>query len=132
MSTTRATLTPVPMSLDHRIERVRAQLAELATYRGKGSPTRSLQEFDQETEALIAEQLGDGSELLEAYAYAEFGEAGGLVNMTDEAHENADFDSIHHHLVQRGRVLESCIAELEAQRGLEARSLQTSGEARIR
>ena len=59
MSTTRATLTPVPMSLDHRIERVRAQLAELATYRGKGSPTRSLQEFDQETEALIAEQLGD-------------------------------------------------------------------------
>lgn len=73
MSTTRATLTPVPMSLDHRIERVRAQLAELATYRGKGSPTRSLQEFDQETEALIAEQLGDGSELLEAYAYAEFG-----------------------------------------------------------
>jgi len=28
--------------------------------------------------------------------------------------------------------LESCIAELEAQRGLEARSFQTSGEARIR
>ena len=40
------------------------------------------------------------------------------MNMTDEAPENADFDSIHHHLVQRGRVLESCIAELEAQRAV--------------
>ncbi len=118
MSMTRATLTP-PHTLDRRIERLREQLAELATYRGKGRPTRSLQEFDQETEALIADQLGETSGLLEAYAYAEFGEAGGLVNMTDEAPENTELESPHQQLVQRSRVLESCIAELEAQRSLE-------------
>ena len=49
------------------------------------------------------------------------------MNMTDEAPENADFDSIHHHLVQRGRVLESCIAELKAQRGLEASHSRRAG-----
>jgi len=121
MSTTRATLTPTPLSLDRRIECLREQLAELAAFRGQGHPTRSLHAFDQETEAVIADQFGDRSGLLEAYAYAEFGEAGGLVNMTDEAPEHADPDNIHQQLVQRSRVLESCIAELEAQRGLKVK-----------
>ena len=91
---------PVPMSLDHRIERVRAQLAELATYRGKGVRRESagVRSGNRGSDCRAARRrIG----ALEAYAYAEFGEAGGLVNMTDEAPENADFDSIHHHLVQR-------------------------------
>jgi signal-transduction protein with cAMP-binding, CBS, and nucleotidyltransferase domain len=116
MSTTRATPKRARISLDRSIERLRRQLADLATYLGKGYPTRSLEEFDQETEAVIAELLGDTSELLEAYEYAEFGEAAGLVNMTDEAPESAGVESHRQRLLQRSRVLESCIAELEARR----------------
>jgi len=39
-----------------------------------------------------------------------------LVNMTDEAPEGTGMDSDRQSLLQRGRVLESCVAELEARR----------------
>ncbi|MBP8242690.1 MAG: hypothetical protein KAX36_09940, partial [Thermoflexales bacterium] len=79
MSTTRTTPKRARISLDRSIERLRRQLADLAAYLGRGVPTRNLEEFDRDTEDLIAELLGDTSELLEAYEYAEFGEAAGLV-----------------------------------------------------
>jgi len=104
------------VSLDRSIERMRKQLAELAPYLGKGKQTRSLEEFDLETERLIEELLGQTSDLLHAYEYAELGEAAGLVNMTDEAPEGTGMDSDRQSLLQRGRVLESCVAELEARR----------------
>ena len=37
------------ISLDRSIERMRKQLAELATFLGKGVPTRNLEEFDLDT-----------------------------------------------------------------------------------
>ncbi|MDR4480571.1 MAG: CBS domain-containing protein [Nitrospira sp.] len=126
MSTTRTTPKRARISLDRSIERLRKQLADLATYLGKGHPTRSLDEFDQETEDLIAELLGDTSDLLEAYEYAEFGEAAGLVNLTDEAPESAGVESQRQRLLQRSRVLESCIAELEARRATEPKQSQAS------
>lgn len=104
------------VSLDRSIERMRKQLAELAPFLGKGKPARSLEEFDLETERLIAELLGQASDLLHAYEYAELGEAGGLVNMTDEAPEGSATDNHRQSLLQRSRVLESCVAELEARR----------------
>jgi CBS domain-containing protein len=104
------------VSLDRSIERMRKQLAELASFLGKGKPLRSLEEFDLETERLIADLLGQASDLLHAYEYAELGEAGGLVNMTDEAPEGTATDNQRQSLMQRSRVLESCVAELEARR----------------
>ena len=104
------------VSLDRNIERMRKQLAEFAPFLGKGKPTRSLEEFDLETERLIEELLGQTSDLLHAYEYAELGEAAGLVNMPDEAPEGTGMDSHRQSLLQRGRVLESCVAELEARR----------------
>jgi CBS domain-containing protein len=104
------------VSLDRSIERMRKQLAELGPFLGKGKPTRSLDEFDLEAERLIEDLLGQTSDLLHAYEYAELGEAAGLVNMTDEAPEGTGMDSQRQSLLQRGRVLESCIAELEARR----------------
>ncbi len=103
-------------SLDRSIERMRKQLAEFAPFLGKGKPTRSLEEFDLEAERLIEELLGQTSDLLHAYEYAELGEAAGLVNMTDEAPEGTGMDSERQSLLQRGRVLESCVSELEARR----------------
>ena len=107
------------VSLDRSIERMRKQLAEFAPFLGRGKPTRSLEEFDMETERLIEDLLGQASDLLHAYEYAELGEAAGLVNMTDEAPEGTGMDSQRQSLLQRGRVLESCVAELEARRSAE-------------
>ena len=107
------------VSLDRSIERMRKQLAEFAPFLGKGKPTCSLEEFDMETERLIEDLLGQASDLLHAYEYAEVGEAAGLVNMTDEAPEGTGMDSQRQSLLQRGRVLESCVAELEARRSAE-------------
>jgi CBS domain-containing protein len=104
------------MSLDRSIDRMRKQLAELAQFLGKGRPSRSLEEFDLETERLIADLLGQASDLLHAYEYAELGEAGGLVNMTDEAPEGTSMENQRQSLLQRSRVLQSCVAELEARR----------------
>jgi CBS domain-containing protein len=107
------------VSLDRSIERMRKQLAEFAPFLGRGTPTRSLEEFDLETEQMIEDLLGQASDLLHAYEYAELGEAAGLVNMTEEAPEGTDMDSERQSLLQRGRVLESCVAELEARRSAE-------------
>ncbi|RPH81468.1 MAG: CBS domain-containing protein [Nitrospiraceae bacterium] len=104
------------VSLDRSIERMRKQLSEFAPFLGKGKPTRSLEEFDLETERLIEELLGQTSDLLHAYEYAELGEAGGLVNLTEEAPEGTGMDSERQSLLQRGRVLESCVAEWESRR----------------
>ncbi|MGQ0666589.1 MAG: CBS domain-containing protein [Nitrospiraceae bacterium] len=104
------------VSLDRSIERMRKQLAELSPFLGKGKPTRSLEEFDLETERLIGDLLGQASDLLHAYEYAELGEAAGLVNMTDEAPEGTAMDNHRQSLLQRSRVLESCVSELEARR----------------
>lgn len=89
MATTRTNPKSTRMSLDRSIERMRKQLAELAQFLGKGKPACSLEEFDLETERLISDLLGQASDLLHAYEYAELGEVGGLVNMTDEAPEGA-------------------------------------------
>ncbi|MBK5283289.1 MAG: CBS domain-containing protein [Nitrospiraceae bacterium] len=107
------------VSLDRSIERMRKQLAEFAPFLGRGKQTRSLEEFDLETERLIEDLLGQASDLLHAYEYAELGEAAGLVNMTDGAPEGTGMDSQRQSLLQRGRVLESCVAELEARRSAE-------------
>ena len=72
---TRTTPKKQRVSLDRSIERMRKQLSELAQFLGKGNPVRSLEEFDLETERLIGELLGQTSDLLHAYEYAELGEA---------------------------------------------------------
>ena len=110
-------LSPPPrrrLSLDRNIERLREQLAQLRSYFVRSAATRSLAEFDLETERLISDILGESSDLLGAYEYAQVGEAAGLVNMTDEAPESVGLDGERQTLLQRSRVLESCIAELEA------------------
>jgi CBS domain-containing protein len=110
---------------------MRKQLAELALFLGKGRPTRSLEEFDLDTERLIGELLGQTSELLHAYEYAEVGEAAGLVNLTDEAPESAGVDGQRQSMLQRSRVLESCVAELEARRAAEPKGARARRQTLI-
>ena len=82
MASTRTASKKPRLSLDRNIERMRKHLADLAPYVKKGKGSHSLEEFDSESERLIAELLGETSELLDAYQYAQLGEASGLVNMT--------------------------------------------------
>ncbi len=102
--------------LDRNIDRFRQQVASLKVFLMGGSPTISIEEFDLATEELIAEVLGNSSSLLETYEYAQLGEAGGLVNLTEEAPESTGLDDQREALRQRQRVLESCIADLESRR----------------
>jgi len=113
-------------SIDRSIERMRKQLADLAPYLKKAKTSRSLEEFDAESERVIAELLGETSALLDAYQYAQWGEAAGLVNMTEEAPESIGLDSERQSLMQRSRVLESCVAELEARRAAEPKKSKGS------
>lgn len=118
-------------ALDQNIERFRQQIASLKTFIIGGASTHSsIEEFDLATEELIAEVLGSSSSMLEAYEYSQLGEAGGLVNLSDEAPEGAGLDNEREALRQRQRVLESCVADLEARRaqaGSGQRSKTTSG-----
>lgn len=124
MAVTRTASKKPRISLDHSIERMRKQLSGLAPYVKKGKASGSLEEFDAESERLIAESLGETSSLLDAYQYAQLGEAAGLVNMTEEAPESIGLDSERQSLMQRSRVLESCVSELEARRAIEPKKVR--------
>jgi CBS domain-containing protein len=113
------------ISLDQSIERMRKQLTDLAPFLRNGDAPRSLEEYDLDTERLIADLLGETSQLLAAYEYAELGEAAGLVNMTDEAPEGTGMDSQRQKLLQRSRVLESCVSELESRRAADPKKAGT-------
>ena len=117
-------------ALDRNIDRFRQQVAGLKVFIMGGSSNISIEEFDLATEELIAEVLGNSSSLLEIYEYAQLGAAGGLVNLTEEAPESTGLDDQREILRQRQRVLESCIADLEARRaqaGSARRREKTSG-----
>jgi signal-transduction protein with cAMP-binding, CBS, and nucleotidyltransferase domain len=102
--------------LDRDIERLREHLLKFRSFMSKAPSSTSLTEFDQETEGLIAQVFGEASELLEAYEYAQLGEASTLVNLPEEAQEPGAQDLDREGLQQRKRVLESCISELESRR----------------
>jgi len=130
MAATRTTNSKKPrLSLDRSIERMRKHLAELALFVKNGKAGRSLEEFDSESERLIAELLGETSGLLDAYQYAQLGEAAGLVNMTEEAPESIGLDGERQNLMQRSRVLESCVGELEARRANAPKKLTSNKHA---
>ena len=124
---------PRSLSLDRNIERLRQQLARLTPFlsKGKGIAASTIDEFDVETERLLREILGETSELVEAYEYAQLGEAAGLVNFPDEAPESGAHDVDRESLNQRKRVLESCISELEARRAAAAKKKRVGAQAVI-
>lgn len=122
-------------SMDQAIEQLRQQLIDLTPFLTAGSNRSdgALEEFDTRTERLIRESLGEASEMVEAYEYAQVGEAAGLVNFPDEAPEGGATtkDQRHENLNQRKRVIESCIAELEASRAQAEKKGPADAEAVI-
>ena len=117
-------------SLDQDIHRLRQQLDALKKHLMHEPSAEILNEFDGVTEDMLAEVFGSSSPLLDTYEYAEFGEAAGLLNLTDEAPEGTNSQSQRETIRQRHRVLESAIADLEARRASlakEAKKRKTTG-----
>ena len=102
--------------LDRDIERLRSQLAILKGYLKIEPTAEDLLDYDSKVVDLISDILGSSSPMIEAYEYATVGEAAGLMNWPDEAPEGMTHESERENLRQRLRILESCIADLEARR----------------
>ncbi len=104
------------MSLDGDLARLKLQLELFRGILSKQETESGLEEFDAATEQVIGEVFGSSSEMMETYSYAQLGEAGGLINLPEEAQGPGEQDTERLSLHQRERVLERCIAELEARR----------------
>ncbi len=103
-------------SLDQDIQRLRQQLDVLKKHLMNEPSAETLDQFDTVAEDLLADVFGSSSSILDTYAYAEVGEAAGLLNLTDEAPEGANAQTQRETIRQRHRVLESAVADLEARR----------------
>lgn len=77
-----------------------------------------LLDFDLNAEQEIGEIFGSPSEMLEAYEYAKLGEAGGWMNLPEEAQESGAQDIEELSFKQRSRVLERGIANLKTRRSI--------------
>ena len=106
------------MSLDGQLARLKLQLELFRGILSKHETETSLTEFDAATEQIVGEIFGSPSEMMEAYSYAQLGEAGGVINLPEEAQGPGEQDTERLSFHQRERVLERCIAELEARRTL--------------
>lgn len=104
-------------TLDRDINRLRQQLDIVKKYLIDEPTAASLNEFDSDTEDILADAFGSSSPLLDTYEYAQLGEATGLMNLPEGApEESATHQSQRDTIRQRQRVLESGIADLEARR----------------
>lgn len=91
-----------------------AQIKKLEAFRHGLADSTELDEFDAETEQLILRTFKEDTHLLEAYGLAIMGEAENIVNIPQQAQEDAAQDLPRKAIEQRRQVLEACMAELEA------------------
>ncbi|MFN3681254.1 MAG: cyclic nucleotide-binding/CBS domain-containing protein [Nitrospira sp.] len=104
--------------LERYLERFKRQIDKFQPFLSRKRVALSIDEFDEETEELIAQVFGAASDQVEAYLYAKSGEAALL---PEEAQETGVHDIERESLQQRRQVLESCLADLEMRYRLLAR-----------
>lgn len=88
------------------------QIKKLEAFRHGLADSTALDEFDAETEQLILRTFRQDTHLLEAYGLAIMGEAENIVNIPQQAQEEAAQDIPRKAIEQRRQVLEACMAEL--------------------
>ncbi len=103
--------------LDRYIERFKLKLVKFQPFLSRKRGNSSLEEFDEAAEELIAQVFGAASDEAEAYLYAKTGESASL---PEEAQESGTHNVERESLQQRRQVLESCLADLELRRRLQA------------
>lgn len=110
--------------LDRYIERFKLKLVKFQPFLSRKRGNSSLEEFDEAAEELIAQVFGAASDEAEAYLYAKTGESALL---PEEAQESGTHNVERESLQQRRQVLESCLADLELRRRLQATRLGSRG-----
>jgi len=116
--------------LDRYIERVKHMLAKFQPFLSRKRGNASLEDFDEAAEDLIGQVFGAASDEAEAYFYAKSGES---VLLPEEAQESGMHDVERECLQQRRQVLESCLADLELRRRVQAtRQGSRDGRNRLR
>ncbi|MDE3221453.1 MAG: CBS domain-containing protein [Nitrospirota bacterium] len=116
--------------LDRYIQRFNRQLVKFQPFLSCKKNSLSLEGFDAEAEDLIGQVFGAASDEAEAYFYAKTGESASL---PEEAQENGTHDVERESLQQRRQVMESCLADLELRRRLQAtRQRKRDGKAGLR
>ena len=98
------------------ITRLRRQFDKFQNLLSVEASDEDVKAFDAETESILADLFGNPSEIFEAYTYAQLGEAGGLINLPEEAQQEGDQDVVHLSLQQRKGVLAQGLAGLESRR----------------
>ncbi|RMH31372.1 MAG: CBS domain-containing protein [Nitrospirae bacterium] len=112
------------VDLDRDIEDIRARILTVKDWIHLEAPPESIIDFDTKTEELIAKIFGSASPMLEAYEYAQLGDAAGMMNLPEEAPESGTQSSFQETVRQRLRVLESCLAELETRRAAASKGIK--------
>lgn len=103
--------------LDRYVERFNQLLVKFRPFLSRKRGNASLDEYDEMAEDVIGQVFGVASDELEAYLYAKNGESASL---PEEAQENGTHNVERESLHQRRQVLESCLADLELRRRLQA------------
>lgn len=103
--------------LDRYVERFKQQLVKLQPFFSRKRTSLAIDEFDESAEELIGQVFGAASDESEAYFFAKSGESALLPEEAQESGtHNVERESLH----QRRQVLESCLADLELRRRLQA------------
>jgi CBS domain-containing protein len=103
--------------LDRYVERFKQQLIKFQPFLSRKRGSASLEDFDEVAEELIGQVFGAASDESEAYFLAKTAESALL---PEEAQESGTHDVERESLQQRRQVLESCLADLELRRRLQA------------
>ena len=93
------------------------RIREFEDLLGRGASNEEVGEFDENVELFLSDVFGNPSEILEAYTYAQLGEAAGFINLPEEGQLEGDQDVERQSLQQRKAVLEQGLAELKAMQG---------------
>jgi CBS domain-containing protein len=109
--------------LDRYVERFKQQLIKFQPFLSRKRGPVSLEDFDEAAEELIGQVFGAASDESEAYFLAKTGESALL---PEEAQESGTHNVERESLQQRRQVMESCLADLELRRRLQA-TRQTKG-----
>ena len=115
--------------LDRYVERFKQQLVKFQPFLSRRRGPVSLEAFDEAAEELIGQVFGAASDESEAYFLAKTAESALL---PEEAQESGTHNVERESLQQRRQVLESCLADLELRRRLQAtRQAKGIGQALV-
>ena len=107
-------------NLSERVASLEQRIQECDALLARDTSNEAIHDFDEGTELLLSEVFGNPSEILEAYAYAQLGEAGSWINLPEEGQLEGEQDMERQSLHQRQGVLKQALAELNAEHNQKA------------